>query len=267
MLTFGQWLAKTSSLYYDLKKVLKSLKRGLPGKQRSKIEVTIATRELIELAELISKGTPSPDIPDDIIIILRDVIQGREECAKWYEAQPLSEGSKISRENDSHRHFIKTLHSILDILRNTRDKQQQATKESHPEVEKKLKKSNKPKTTYCEQDKLGNLFSLLHLEEPSPTTENENQLPRTSYQAATTTFAPKMEFKLEKEDDDGAFATWCFLADLNDVRSFVKATWLEFLPPALSQTRPLESCVVQTKSFERKRLVVHRPSEGRWSNI
>ena len=69
---------------------------------------------------------------------------------------------------------------------------------------------------------MGNLFDRLHVEEPSTQALGDQAHP------PPYTASPLPDFKLEKEDDDSAFAVWCFLQDLNDVRSFVHNTWLEY---------------------------------------
>lgn len=196
------WLAKTGSVYCDLKKVLSSLSCGTPGKKRRSktgpAHVDIRTQELIKLAEIICNGRPPPNIPEDILTITKDVIKGREECAEWYDAQALG---KLSKENDTHQFFITVLHRVLELLECASEKQKACTA---PPVMPKSKESKKAKTVACPQDKLSNLFSILTLEEPLSSTVEESRQPLST--KATNTATPTlMDFVLEMENDDGAF--------------------------------------------------------------
>ena len=124
----------------------------------------------------------------------------------------------------------------------------QVKAKTQPAVASPPKKPNAKTTNHG--FKLDNLFASLDVEEPSgtplgihtPTTQTPKaatrasrapKTPERSKAGATTSTAKvsdssKLIFKLEHEDDDDGFATWCFLQDLNDVRVFVGDAWREY---------------------------------------
>jgi len=105
------WLTRTAGTCCDLTSVIKSLASSLPPKpsrrqNNESSEVEIQTAELVKLAQAIAASDPPADVPQGIILVLQDIIHGREECAEWYSAQALGQGSKVERENQTHRYFI-----------------------------------------------------------------------------------------------------------------------------------------------------------------
>ncbi|KAK5127823.1 hypothetical protein LTR85_004939 [Meristemomyces frigidus] len=77
-------------------------------------------------------------------------------------------------------------------------------------------------STSADMKAMTNLFSQLEVEEPSAAplgAQPKTQLPKNA--------AKVQEYDLADEEDN-AFALWCFLEDLNDVRTFVRNTWHEF---------------------------------------
>lgn len=216
-----QWLASSASRCCELKSIVKSLGSSLKAKTTKKNKeptspVEIRTQEILKLAEAIAAADPPIDIPETIIEIAKDVIAGREECAGWYAAQALQGGSELEQENESHRYFILVLQRVLNLLIDAHGKR------PSPEPSVKVKPKDKPEVSRASPSELNNLFACLDIEEPSPTPLGERPPSGTS-QSRT----PK-HFKLENEDEDLAFPTWCFLQDLNDVRTFVQGTWLEY---------------------------------------
>ncbi|KAK5113585.1 hypothetical protein LTR85_010814 [Meristemomyces frigidus] len=201
------WLASSAGRCSDLKSIIKSLGCGLPCRPSKKsqrsgsgsdVSITIPTQELLKLAEAIAASDPPVEIPESIIQIAKDVIAGREECAEWYAAQALQDGGELENENESHRYFIMS--------------------------------KRKPPQNPTKGDQLENLFACLELEEPSLKSSDSDS--PGDHKAPPT--PPPPYYKLEEEDDDVAFKTWCFLQDLNDVRSFVRDTWLEYSKGELS---------------------------------
>lgn len=71
-------------------------------------------------------------------------------------------------------------------------------------------------------DRISNLFDFLQVEEPADGVASQEGAP-SAYAAPST---PSV--KLEREDNDTAFELWCFLQDLNDVRTSVQETWVEY---------------------------------------
>ena len=89
---------------------------------------------------------------------------------------------------------------------------------------------SKSKTNGNSSDPVGNLFDLLSLHDSAKdniegeSAQSLNQDPP-RYSATPTS---NVSYKLEGEDNDSAFAIWCFLRDLNSVRDAVRETWLEY---------------------------------------
>jgi len=100
------------------------------------------------------------------------------------------------------------------------------TATSASDATSKVKSKNKRKTSQdSEKDELSNLFACLDVEEPSLSALGEDASSDGTDRPAAP---PPPYYKLEKEDEDEAFKTWCFLQDLNDVRTFVRETWLQY---------------------------------------
>ncbi|KAK4539781.1 hypothetical protein LTR36_010369 [Oleoguttula mirabilis] len=225
-----QWLASSASQCCDLKSIVKSLGSGLRAKptkpkktKRPETPVEIRTQELVKLAEAIASSHFSIDVPERIIEIVQDVIAGREECAEWYAAQALQDGGELEKENESHRYFIMVLKRIKDLLCDAR-----ARRPGVVPTGSSAKASTKQRTQVAKSDELSNLFDCLELEEPSSTPLGEHA-PVLSSGNQSPSVRTSTKFQLEKDnDDDLAFATWCFLQDLNDVRCYVRETWLEY---------------------------------------
>ena len=223
-----EWLASTASRCCDIKTIVQScgasLKRG-SSTTDGRCEVEIRTREVLKLAEVVATSEPPVAIPSTIIDIAKDVIAGREECADWYAAQALQGGSGLEEENETHRYFILVLRKVSKLLIDTRAKR--PTTEAKNECSKNAtkKKSGKASVPSAQTQELQNLFDCLVVEEPSasPLGESTN-----SDLVPTSKSVKDLDFKLAKEDDDLAFAIWCFLQDLQDVRRYVNEIWLEY---------------------------------------
>ncbi|KAK5708330.1 hypothetical protein LTR97_000870 [Elasticomyces elasticus] len=215
-----QWLAKSAERCCDLKSVIKSLgssKRSRQGRDTSAID--IRTQELIQLAEVIAKAQPQVAVPESIILITLDVIAGRKECAEWYSAQALEDGSDLDKENSSHRHFILVLEKVLQVLKTTRSEIPPTLSDN-----KASTKAKKKARDVAAQGELSNLFACLEVEEPSTLAQTSQQ----KKPAGVADHSVATTFQLVEEQDDRGFATWCHLQDLNDVRQFLKETWLEY---------------------------------------
>jgi len=217
------WLTNSASHCCDLKSIIKSLDTNFKTKisktKGAETPLEIRTQELLKLAEAIAKSQPLVDIPDTITQIAKDVIAGREECAEWYSAQAL--GGDVERENESHRYFIMVLQKILKLLSEARATRPKS--ETEPKARKsKAKREARPPV---QDDELSNLFDCLDIEEPSDSPLGDQVVSAVIRMPNTTKV---VHFKLEKEDADTAFATWCFLQDLNDVHGFVREIWLEY---------------------------------------
>lgn len=89
---FLSWLIRTASTCCDLRTVVRSLASGgkktnMPAHEDSELEVR--TEELLELARRIAEAVASVDVAEGILLIIEDVIVGRESCSEWYSSQAL----------------------------------------------------------------------------------------------------------------------------------------------------------------------------------
>ena len=95
------WLIQTASTCCDVATVVRSLASGSKKTNASggaaacdSAELEIRTDELLELARRICDANPPVDVPEGILLIIEDVIAGRESCSEWYSAQALKGGSR-----------------------------------------------------------------------------------------------------------------------------------------------------------------------------
>lgn len=219
------WLTKTAATHADLKAIIKSLST-LPAASSAQRatqtpELELKTTELVKLAEVIRLADPPAEVPEGIILIVQDIIVGREECAEWYSAQALEEGGRIEKENETHRYFILVLRRILGILKDARARVSGTEARSGSGSVPKTRKGK----SKAKDRTLGGIFDSLTLEEPA--LDPLGKVPPTAT-ASTGAQPGQVTFKLENEDEDAAFEVWCFLQDLAEVRTTVKEAWIEY---------------------------------------
>ena len=131
---------------------------------------------------------------------------------RWYAAQALAGDSTLQQENENHRYFITVLRRVLTLLTEARDKLHPPQNEPARPAERKSKKGTKSSisTQPSKGDKIANLFALLQVDEPSSSPLGEEPPP--PYEANTIfDTVSDYDFKVELDDEDPAFATWCFL--------------------------------------------------------
>ncbi|KAK4889285.1 hypothetical protein LTR27_011891 [Elasticomyces elasticus] len=221
------WLARTAGRVSDLTSCLDCLKPGSSSSSKDLETIRIKTRELRKLAEVITDSDPPVQVPAALIKVLDDVIAGREECASWYAAQAIDDATKLAAQNETHAHFIGILKEVRELLR----KNAEQTTEP-PRVVNKSKKGKKASSVIKH---VANFFEHLDLEDPSasplgdgpPPTYTESQA-CFSLDASPRDHFTDVKFEIENPDESDAFALWCYLQDLNDIRSSIKATWCEY---------------------------------------
>ncbi|KAK4949366.1 hypothetical protein LTR10_011984 [Elasticomyces elasticus] len=224
-----QWLAKSAESCCDLKTVIKSLDNSnKPKPSRGSCLVNIRTQELVRLAETIAASRPPIAIPESILLITIDVIAGRKECAEWYGAQALEEGSKLDKENKSHQYFILVLQKVLSLLEEARTKIAPKSGASKPSQNS----SKKGRITGI-QHELSNLFACLEVEEPAAVSVS-GATTQSKETGSTSASSAGKSFQLVEDQDDSGFATWSYLQDLDDVRTYLRNTWLEYSRGELS---------------------------------
>ena len=110
---FLYWLTKTAGSHCNLQDIIKSLSTSRSSRTKKKgenaSELEITTAEIVQLAQVVSAATVT--VPRGILLIIKDVIQGRQQCAEWYSARASDQGEE---EDDGHRHIISV--SLFSIL-------------------------------------------------------------------------------------------------------------------------------------------------------
>lgn len=126
-------------------------------------EVGIRAHDLVELARMIAeKGAiVNVEVPGGMLLIVQDVIAGRQKCAAWYAGQALERGSEGRRGGDGHKGFIQILRNVLEILKGLK------ASASAPcaDDEQGTKISGKKKGKRKKDVKLCGMFEDLQLEE------------------------------------------------------------------------------------------------------
>ncbi|KAF2173684.1 hypothetical protein M409DRAFT_48624 [Zasmidium cellare ATCC 36951] len=211
-----QWLASTASLHCDIKEYLHCLKldssRSMCAPTQSRVQVK--TRELLDLTNIIVTAEPPIQIPIEILVVLEDVIALRRASADWYSTQPTSKA-----DNDGHSFFVEILQQIQALLASAKGAPNGT--DGHAASTSRKRKSQKFK------DDLSNLFECLELEEPS-----EAPLGNVS-----STHTPRKQFEcgdFSDDEEDEAFALWCYIEDANDTRKFVRKMWFDYRDGELS---------------------------------
>ncbi|KAK3697968.1 hypothetical protein LTR37_017192 [Vermiconidia calcicola] len=170
------------------------------------------TKDLLQLANLISTADPPPEISRPILSLTEGVIQTRKSCAEWYSTRS---NSIYHEQNGSHQYFIQILEDVLEALKQANTKYNGSRQ---PSIDQPSLNANKG------TDSLSNMFTNLEVEEP---TADELELisvtPPVSAIDAPWTSTLEHDAAAEKE-----LALWCFFRDMKDLRSFVQATWKDY---------------------------------------
>lgn len=112
------------------------------------------------------------------------------------------------------------------------------------------------------RDSLSNLFECLELEEPTDQPLGEENMPGAS----------NKKFKcidFEDDDEDEAFALWCYLADANDTRTFVRQMWLDCRSGhlSLSTAGAVTECSMGMLQRAHATFTEIQPSFGSWASL
>lgn len=164
-------------------------------------------RHFVEIAKVVADSTnPKIVVPTSIYTLLCDVISLRREVSRIL-------GEPVTRDDgqvDGHIYFINVLERVKEILR--------------PMAEKiGFKNEVKPETS---DQKLGNIFEVLTLEEPSQL-EPDNSVPVTAQQPNQNTLLDH-SYDIEPSRSDFLFASLLFFRDLNEIRELVRTVWVDY---------------------------------------
>ncbi|KAK5738241.1 hypothetical protein LTR17_006118 [Elasticomyces elasticus] len=187
---------------------------------------SITTQDLVRLATVIATSTqPKVDIPLEILVVIEDVIEGRQASAEWYAGTEHGVDGETEKANRRHRQFIEVLKEVLSIL-----------KEKYVA---RLPKSYKRKPEKLELDKAvirDNIYEYLDLEDPISSLATPSPRPGGGLEPPSAAQLHEGDHNLSKdlEQADKAFALWCFFKDQYDSCNLIKDTWQEYKDSKLS---------------------------------
>lgn len=211
------WLAQTARKSRDVTNILPSLRLANRAAKQAKNKTTIAeaetkikvtTSQMLSLAQVIVDA--ALPVPEEILGILRVVIQARRESALWYESLRNEKSSCAKEKIDSHQYFIEVLQEVMWKL----EKSQNFTQSTKPKKKHAPAKSNN-------LDDLANMFAMLDIEEPCSDAPGSNlTLERKQ--------VPRVKFEWEADAASINFSIWCFLQDCKDLRQEIVDIWAEY---------------------------------------
>ncbi|KAK5675660.1 hypothetical protein LTS10_011760 [Elasticomyces elasticus] len=206
---------------------LKKAARGCVGVEKTP---DMTTQGLIKLANAIASSTqPEVEIPLEILVVIEDVIGGRQASAEWYTSTTGGGDDATKQANCSHRKFIDVLKQVLSVLRS--------------KYEDRLPRWEKKKPAKLDQEKariLENIYQYLDVEEPktqplgtSPSGRDDSHGGSPLGQSQPSRIASKT-LATDLAEADKIFALWCFFKDQYDSCNFLKDAWQEYLSGPLS---------------------------------
>ncbi|KAK4900532.1 hypothetical protein LTR27_002248 [Elasticomyces elasticus] len=212
---------------------LKKASKGCVGIEKSIADLCITddagltTQGLIKLAEAIASSThPEVEIPLEILVVIEDVVGGRQASAEWYAGTGDGSDEATKQANHRHRNFIEVLKQILNVL--------------NSKYEDRLPRWEKKKPQKLKQEKakiVENIYQYLDIEEPaidsSPTSQDDLLDNAPSQQTQPVHHAPGSLAK-DIVETDKIFALWCYFKDQYDSCNFLKETWQEYKDGELS---------------------------------
>ncbi|KAK5697813.1 hypothetical protein LTR17_023792 [Elasticomyces elasticus] len=167
---------------------------------------SMTTQDLVRLATVVATSTPPKvEIPLDILVVIEDVIEGRQAGAEWYAG--TDHGDDGETEQANRRHW--------------------------------LPKSYKKRPEKLELDKaavLDNMDEYLELEDPKAPTKTAS--PRRVARSVPLRAAPRQgdeqSLLQDLEQTDKVFALWCIFKDHLGSCNFHKDAWQEYKDGKLS---------------------------------
>ncbi|KAF2661533.1 hypothetical protein K491DRAFT_647330 [Lophiostoma macrostomum CBS 122681] len=226
--TFVTWLATTAKgvrnvdqLLFGITPNIQHGKGRLKGKERTKAKahekpssagiVTVPLSSFETLATVVASA--GVIMPTHIWQILSGAIAARKECAAFYQGQESAFTNStrlgLSSDDEGHQYFIRLLEEVKNILA-----------PSAPKVG--------PKKAPMEEAKASpnsNIFSSL---DPGYISDSE-EVPSKKSSVRQSPLTPTYELQQPSKDTaEIAFAIFCVLKDMTDVRLFVHGTWREY---------------------------------------
>ena len=212
---FVQWLAETARATGTVNDVFKDSRqdvvpptggrlKGAARKEAKKAGMThnttatcqITTKSFLTLATAIAADKRTC-VPLAVFTTLRAVIQGRKDCAAWYSMISDQTDDAAKESNAGHRHFIKLLEDVLEII-----------KPKLPQIQRQPLKAAKTAPLHT-----NNAYEHLESEESLETEDMPDVI-----ESPVRPVTQKVSYKLELSDTDVSFAIYCFLKDATHLR-------------------------------------------------
>ena len=222
---FVQWLTETARATGTVNDMFKDSRqdvvpptggrlKGAARKEAKKAGLThnttatcqITTKSFLTLATAIAADKRTC-VPPAVFTTLHAVIQGRKDCAVWYSMISDQTDDAAKESNAGHRHFIKLLEDVLEII-----------KPKLPQIQRQPLKAAKTAPLHT-----NNAYEHLESEESLETEDMPDVI-----ESPVRPVTQKVSYKLEPSDTDVSFAIYCFLKDTTHLRLAVRRTWREF---------------------------------------
>jgi hypothetical protein len=222
---FVQWLTETARATGTVNDMFKDSRqdvvpptggrlKGAARKEAKKAGLThnttatcqITTKSFLTLATAIAADKRTC-VPSAVFTTLHAVIQGRKDCAVWYSMISDQTDDAAKESNAGHRHFIKLLEDVLEII-----------KPKLPQIQRQPLKAAKTAPLHT-----NNAYEHLESEESLETEDMPDVI-----ESPVRPVTQKVSYKLELSDTDVSFAIYCFLKDTTHLRLAVRRTWREF---------------------------------------
>ncbi|PIA89257.1 hypothetical protein CB0940_07389 [Cercospora beticola] len=186
----------------------------------------LTTKTLIRLAKIISLAKPKSKVPISILLVIEDVIRGRQRCADFYgQLEVNTTDGKFTSTNESHRHFISVLEEVRTLLKALDIEQPKNS--GHSTGSNSKSTGSKPAESVKK-----NIFETLELEEPSDRLQN---LSVTSKKGGKKSEQPPSTPELEEDGESkAAMSVWCMFEDIREIRNHLQSVWRDFYDGKIS---------------------------------
>lgn len=224
------WIVTSATLFKSKNdNIVKPASRRIKPKQQTKkrklkdltvdVNRSIHTKELLEYAAYIEQTARATQEPPsgihDVILVLRDVIHGRKECASWYSSQHVSSEIEAAARNDGHEQFIDALETVQAHL------EQAVVKSTN-----KTPLRNTMLTSPISAELFSNSFGLLPMEQSPDSPSTLPPIPQESNHLAKPTRPAGTTITLRDDPQDKhAFEVWCALCEGFDIHQFLRTLW------------------------------------------
>ena len=194
-----------------------SKKNKKKQRQEAPTKLAISAQDIFRFVKAILSAAissrPAPQDIDLVIMILDDIIAGRRERVRWYQARTREDEPTSQGKDESHRHFIDTPRVVTNVVRQVRKRSQKP----------KFKNNTSKRSASTAGHALGSVFSALLIEEGN--SDNTIDLLLSSSGTPRQSAGPHVDLELETREEDSNFALWCLLKECYDLRLYIQGIW------------------------------------------